>query len=229
MEVETKTTNTKIVSPLRSIENTVATTTARVRVKTAQPSAPDPDVEAKTSPHAAEAHQVLSKTFGLKGFRKHQLAAITATLAGKDVFVLMPTGGGKSLCYQVPAVCQKGKTRGVTIVVSPLIALMDDQVNHLHARNVYAVAFNSSKNAAELRDARDALIYAPGKKLPALAYVTPEKLDKNEGFHRILSTLNKAGQLARFVVDEVHCLATWGRDFRDSVRTLVALAIRGGR
>lgn len=221
MEIETTKTSTKVVtreqhtSPLRAIENTVKATTTRIRVARAEE--PNPDIEAKKSPHAAEAYQVLSRTFGLKEFRKHQLSAVTATLAGKDVFVLMPTGGGKSLCYQLPAVCTKGKTHGVSIVVSPLIALMDDQVEHLHAKGIEAVAFNSGNSQAVNTKSRDKLVYAPGKPLPALAYVTPEKLEMSEDFSKILKKLHQVGMLARFVIDEVHCLATWGRDFRDSV------------
>lgn len=157
----------------------------------------------------------MKEVFNLDGFRPNQLEAISATMSGKDVFVLMPTGGGKSLCYQVPAICHGGKTDGVTVVISPLIALMIDQVHHLKAKGIDAVLFNSDQGSDSSRETRTRLV-ASGRK-PRLLYVTPEKLHHSGDMRNILGKLYQSRMLARFVVDEAHCVSTWGRDFRDAV------------
>ncbi|KAF8522149.1 P-loop containing nucleoside triphosphate hydrolase protein [Hysterangium stoloniferum] len=160
----------------------------------------------------------LLNVFRLDSFRHNQLEAINATLSGKDVFVLMPTGGGKSLCYQVPAVCEGGTTRGVTVVVSPLIALMIDQVHHLEDRGIDVVLFNSDQGQDSSREARFRLTGRGPK--PKLLYVTPEKLHKSNDMRSILAKLYHNGELARFVIDEAHCVSTWGRDFREAYQDL---------
>ena len=171
-----------------------------------------------SSPYYTEAIRVLKEVFNLDGFRPNQFEAISATMAGKDVFVLMPTGGGKSLCYQVPAVCHSGNTDGVTVVVSPLIALMIDQVHHLKDKGIDAVLFNSDQGTENSRDTRNRLI-GQGRK-PRLLYVTPEKLHHSNDMRNILGRLYQSRQLARFVIDEAHCVSTWGRDFRDAVYSI---------
>lgn len=93
---------------------------------------------AGSEPFIDEVYKVLDNTFKLKDFRSNQLEAVCATLQGKDVFVLMPTGGGKSLCYQLPALIKSGKTSGTTVVISPLISLMQDQVQHLQSKGIKA-------------------------------------------------------------------------------------------
>jgi len=164
------------------------------------------------NPYYPEIMRKLRGIFGLETFRKNQLEAITAALDGKDVFVLMPTGGGKSLCFQLPAVCDGGKTKGVTVVVSPLLALMKDQVESLKRKNIYAhVSLQGSGG-----DDWPRLINCAQK--PKLWYITPEKLRESQLVHDILSTLEKTGELARFVIDEAHCISTWGQEFRDAVR-----------
>lgn len=165
--------------------------------------------------YQVEATRALKEVFELNEFRLNQLEAITATMAGKDVFVLMPTGGGKSLCYQVPAVCHGGKTDGLTVVVSPLIALMLDQVHHLQRRGIDAALFNSDQDSDISREIRSRLV-GSGRK-PRLLYITPEKLHHSNDMRNILSRLHQSRQLARFVIDEAHCVSTWGRDFRDAV------------
>jgi bloom syndrome protein len=166
----------------------------------------------KASRHYPEVVEKLRNVFRLKSFRKNQLAAIVSTLEGRDAVVLMPTGGGKSLCYQLPAVCRGGKTSGVTVVISPLKALMADQVERLHSLKIDVMMLVS-------RDSQDGntmhqLRTTPKK--PSLLYVTPEKLGCSDNMKAILKGLYARQQLARFVIDEAHLINTWGRDFRAS-------------
>jgi len=165
----------------------------------------------KDSPYYSEIMRQLRSVFGLANFRPNQLEAITETLAGRDVFVLMPTGGGKSLCYQLPAVCKTGKTKGVTVVVSPLLALMKDQVHALTEKNVNVFLWNSE---ASWDEAVHRMRTGPK---PSLMYITPEKLKESNAAQSILAELYRKKELARFVVDEAHCISTWGQDFRDAV------------
>jgi hypothetical protein len=174
--------------------------------------------EQSTSIYKDEIMDKLKTIFGLEAFRTNQARAVDATMSGEDVFVLMPTGGGKSLCYQLPAVCTTGRTRGVTFVVSPLKSLMIDQVRQLREKGIDVIMFNSDQSAKAARDARNRLVNK-GKK-PSLVYVTPEKLEMSGDMRNILDNLMRQGQLARFVIDEAHCVSTWGRDFREAVSIL---------
>ncbi|KAL2270095.1 hypothetical protein VTJ83DRAFT_2279 [Remersonia thermophila] len=171
-------------------------------------------------PWSNDVRRALKDRFRMTGFRHNQLEAINATLSGKDAFILMPTGGGKSLCYQLPAVIKSGKTRGVTLVVSPLLSLMTDQVAHLEKLNILAAAFNGDVTPA----ARSHIIGIFGKDHPEhfiqLLYVTPEMISNSTSFCRGVDILYKKGKLARIVIDEAHCVSQWGHDFRPDYKQL---------
>ncbi|KAK0733488.1 hypothetical protein B0T26DRAFT_684589 [Lasiosphaeria miniovina] len=170
---------------------------------------------------SADVRRALKDRFRMSGFRTNQLEAINATLEGKDAFVLMPTGGGKSLCYQLPAVITSGKTHGVSIVISPLLSLMHDQVNHLEALNVMAKEFNGEIGAEKRRHILDTFASKDDPEMVIqLLYVTPEMMNKSQPFIDALKMLYQKKKLARIIIDEAHCLSQWGHDFRPDYKAL---------
>jgi len=162
----------------------------------------------------AEARRILAEVFGYADFRAGQAEAIEALIAGRDAVVLLPTGLGKSLCFQVPALVASRRGAGTTVVISPLIALMNDQIAALVARGIRAAALHSHQDAGEQRETvrcflRDEL---------DLLYVSPERAVK-QSFRKMLGRT----KIALFAIDEAHCVSQWGHDFRPDYMRIAEL------
>ncbi len=167
-----------------------------------------------TTPTIDDARSVLADVFGYADFRPLQAEAIRVAITGRDLVVLLPTGSGKSICYQVPALVARRRGGGVTLVVSPLIALMQDQVDALAGAGVRAAALNSAQSAEDQRD----VIRRLHEDALDLLYVSPERL-ATPSFRRLVSKLS----VALIAIDEAHCVSQWGHDFRPDYLEIGAL------
>jgi RecQ family ATP-dependent DNA helicase len=167
-----------------------------------------------------------TRIFGNPNFRPQQREIIEAALSGRDVFVLMPTGGGKSLTYQLPAVV----SRGLTVVITPLLSLMQDQVQALcemaTCGGIPASYLSSQQTKTESRAVLMDLHHKDGRLTTKILYVTPEQLVKGTVLQNALARLNEQGLLARIVVDEAHCVSSWGHDFRPDYKQIGAVRIK---
>ena len=171
-------------------------------------------------PWSKDVKLLLRDSFHLKGFRNNQLEAINATLGGQDVFVLMPTGGGKSLCYQLPAIVQSGKTKGITVVISPLLSLMEDQVQHLRKIGIQAFLLTGETSREEKAEIFDMLEEEAIENYIQLLYLTPEMVSKSARMVDVLTRVSGRTRLARIVIDEAHCVSQWGHDFRPDYKAI---------
>ncbi|GAA5957859.1 hypothetical protein JCM21900_001289 [Sporobolomyces salmonicolor] len=188
-----------------------------------------------------EAKELAREFWGVENWRMCQEGAINATMSGREVAVVMPTGGGKSLIYQVPALL----SRGTTVVITPLISLMVDQVTNLTSRGISAEAIHASTTQEQSKSIMKRMLgdvwpksKGKGKKKAVvdddedekfaeikLVYVTPERIEKSKTFMSTLQKMYDAGLLARFVIDEAHCISMLGHDYRTSYLSLKRLKV----
>ena len=157
---------------------------------------------------------LLKSRFKMDSFRPLQRSCVNATLSKRDVVLIMPTGGGKSLCYQLPALLSEG----LTLVVSPLVSLMEDQLLAVKTLGIQSAMLSASTPREDVNSVHAAMVDPSGTL--RLLYVTPEKVARNKRFMAKLEKCYALGRLARVVIDEVHCASQWGHDFRPDYKVL---------
>ncbi|GAA5850770.1 hypothetical protein JCM8547_009085 [Rhodosporidiobolus lusitaniae] len=239
---ELRTLRASLATQRDTLVATIASRQSLPKAKTFSLSAAQPppgavDFSKGTYPWTDKAKKLAKEIWGVKSYRMAQEGGINSTMAGRDVLCVMPTGGGKSLIYQIPALL----CPGTTIVITPLISLMTDQVQNLQSRGVAAEALHASTPSDVVKSVMKRMVGSAGaakgkgkKKAVAededeeeikLVYVTPERIDKAKSFVNNLQKMYDAKKLGRFIIDEAHCVSTQGHDYRPSYLALQRLKV----